>query len=214
MSEEELILVKRYLEKHLNKDFIVISSISFVSLILFARKPNEELRLCVDYKKLNAIIKKNRYPLPLINELMTRLFKAKYLTKIDIRHAFNRIRMITEADEDLITFRIRFEFYKYRVLPFELINEPITFQNFINDIFMKYLNEFVMTYLNDILVYSNNLKKHREHVKKVLQKLKDAEIQIDIDKCEFHTTETKFLEVIVERNDICMNSKKIAAIVE
>jgi hypothetical protein len=79
---------------------------------------------------------------------------------------------------------------------------------------MKYLNEFVVTYLNDILVYNNSLKKHREHVKKMLQKLRDAEIQIDIDKCEFHTTETKFLEVIVKRSDIRMNPKKIAAIVE
>jgi hypothetical protein len=214
MSEEELILVKRYLKKHLNKDFIVINSISFVSFILFVRKSNEELRLCVDVKKLNAIIKKNRYSLLFINELMTRLFKTKYLTKINIRHAFNRIRMIIEANENLITFRIRFEFYKYRILSFEFINESITFQNFINDIFMKYLNEFVVTYLNDILVYNNSLKEHREHVKKMLQKFRDTEIQIDIDKCEFHTTETKFLEVIVERNDICMNSKKIAAIVE
>ncbi len=214
MSEEELILVKRYLEKHLNKDFIVASSTSFASPILFVRKPNEGLRLCADYRKLNAIIKKNRYSLSLINELMTRLFKTKYLTKIDIRHAFNRIRMIIKTDENLITFRIRFEFYKYRVLSFEFINESTTFQNFINDIFMKYLNEFVVTYLNDILVYNNSLKKHREHVKKMLQKLRDAEIQIDIDKCEFHTTETKFLEVIVKRSDIRMNPKKIAAIVE
>lgn len=214
MSEGELILVKRYLEEHLDKGFIVASSAPFASPILFARKPNGGLRLCVDYRKLNAITKKNRYPLPLINELMTRLSKAKYLTKIDIRHAFNRIRMATEADEDLTTFRTRFGSYKYRVLPFGLTNGPATFQNFINDTFMEYLDEFVVAYLDDILVYSNSLEEHREHVKKVLQKLRDAGIQADIDKCEFHTAETKFLGVIVGRNGIRMDPEKIAAIVE
>jgi hypothetical protein len=124
----------------------------------------------VNYRKLNVITKKNRYSLSFISKLMTRLNKAKYMIKINIRHAFNRIRMIISIDENLITFRTRFDSYKYLVFSFELINESATFQNFMNDIFMKYLDEFVVAYLNDILIYSNNAKKHREHVKKMLLK--------------------------------------------
>ena len=212
MSKKELLLIKSYLKEHLEKDFIVVSSVSFVSFILFAKKPGEELRFCVDYRRFNEITKKNSYLISLITDLMTRLSKTKFLTKIDICHAFNRIRMTIEKNENLTTFRIRFKVYKYRVLLFELINESIIFQNFINNIFMKYLDDFVVVYLDDILIYSQDLKKHRSHVKKMLQKLKKMSIQIDIDKCEFHVAETKFLRVIVDRSEVRMNSKKIVVI--
>ncbi len=97
---------------------------------------------------------------------------------------------------------------------FELINESSTFQNFMNDTLMNYLNEFVVTYLNDIIVYSNNKKKHIRHVRKILQRLRETNIQTDVDKCEFHTIETKFLKMIIERDDIKMNFEKIKTIVE
>ncbi len=136
------------------------------------------------------------------------------MTKIDIRHAFNRIRMHSKEDENLITFRTKYETYKYLIMPFELTNEPSTFQNFMNDTLMNYLNEFVVAYLDDIIVYSNSKKEHIQHVRKILQRLRETNIQADVDKCEFHTTETKFLEMIVDRDDIKMNPEKIRAIVE
>ncbi len=136
------------------------------------------------------------------------------MTKIDIRHAFNRIRMHSKEDEDLTTFRTKYETYKYLVMFFELINESSIFQNFMNDILMNYLDEFVITYLNDIIIYSNSKKEHIKHVRKILQRLRKAEIQADVDKCEFHITETKFLEMIMKRNEIKMNSEKVKAIVE
>ncbi len=136
------------------------------------------------------------------------------MTKINIRHAFNKIRMHSKEDEDLTTFRTKYETYKYLVMLFELINESSIFQNFMNDILMNYLNEFVVTYLNDIIVYSNSKKEHIKHVRKILQRLREAEIEADVDKCEFHITETKFLEMIVKRDEIKMNSEKIKAIVE
>jgi hypothetical protein len=83
-----------------------------------------------------------------------------------------------------------------------------------NDIFMKYLDEFIVAYLNDILIYNNNAKKHREHVRKMLLKFREADIQVDINKCEFNVFETKFVDVIINVNEICMNSKKIQIIVE
>jgi hypothetical protein len=136
------------------------------------------------------------------------------MTKIDIRHAFNRIRMHSKENEDLTTFRIKYDTYKYLMMFFELINESSTFQNFMNDILMNYLDEFVVTYLNDIVVYSNSKKEHVQHVRKILQRLRETNIQADVDKCEFHTIETKFLSMIVNRDDIKMNLDKIKAIVE
>ncbi len=97
---------------------------------------------------------------------------------------------------------------------FELINDSSTFQNFMNDILMNYLDDFVVAYLNDIIVYSNSKKEHIKHVKKILQRLRDADIQVDVDKCEFHITETKFLDMIMRRDDIKMNSEKVRAIIE
>jgi hypothetical protein len=107
---------------------------------------------------LNVIIKKNKYSISLIAEIIARLSKIKWMTKIDIRHAFNRIRMHFKKNENLITFRIKYETYKYLIMFFELINESSTFQNFMNDILMNDLDEFVITYLNNIIVYSNSQK--------------------------------------------------------
>jgi hypothetical protein len=142
------------------------------------------------------------------------LFEAKWMTKIDIRHAFNRIRMHSKENEDLTTFRIKYDTYKYLMMFFELINESSTFQNFMNDILMNYLNEFVIAYLNDIIVYSNSKKKHVQHVRKIFQRLRETNIQVDVDKCEFYIIETKFLEMIIDRDDIKMNFEKVRAIVE
>ncbi len=119
-----------------------------------------------------------------------------------------------KEDENLITFRIKYKTYKYLIMLFELINESSTFQNFMNDTLMNYLDKFVVAYLNNIIVYSNSKKKHIKHVRKILQRLREANIQTDVDKCEFHTTETKFLEIIVDRDDIKMNLEKIKTIVE
>jgi hypothetical protein len=163
---------------------------------------------------LNAITKKNKYSISLIAKTIVRLFKAKWMTKINIRHAFNRIRMHSRKDENLIIFRTKYKTYKYLIMSFELTNESSIFQNFMNDTFMNYLNEFVIAYLDDIIVYNNSKKEHIQHVRKILQRLREANIQTDVDKCEFHIIETKFLEMIVNRDDIKMNFEKIRAIIE
>ncbi len=120
------------------------------------------------------------------------------MIKIDIRHAFNKIRMHSKENEDLTTFRIKYEIYKYLIMFFELINQSFIFQNFINDTLINYLNDFVITYLNDIIVYSNIKKNHIQHVRKILQRLREADIQTNVNKCEFHIIETKFFEMIIQ----------------
>lgn len=214
MSREELDLVKNYLEEHLAKGFIQASGSPFASPVLFVRKPGGGLRFCVDYRKLNALTRKDRYPLPLISETLAQLAGAKIYTKLDIRHAFNRIRMATEEDEDLTTFRTRFGSYKYKVMPFGLTNGPATFQHYINDTLFDYLNVFCTAYIDDILIYSQNALEHQEHVRKVLERLREAGLQVDIKKCEFGVKETKFLGMIVGVNGIRMDQEKVEAIVD
>jgi hypothetical protein len=214
MFEEKLKIVKKYLEKNLEKRFIAANRSSFVSSIMFMKKTNESLRFCVDYKKLNQLIKKNRYFLSLIDETLAHLDKTKYFTKLNIRQTFHRIKIADAEFEDLIIFRTRFDAYKYRVLSFELCNEFVIYQHYMNDVFFDYLNDFVSIYIDDIFIYSNFKKKHVEHVKKMLQRLRDADLQVDIDKCEFFVHEIKYLDLIVDRDEIRMNSEKIETILQ
>jgi hypothetical protein len=193
MFEKKLKIIKKYLEDNLKKKFIAANRSSFVSFVMFMKKTNESLKFCVDYKKSNQLTKKNRYSLSLIDETLTHLKKIKYFTKLDIRQTFHRIKIANAESENLIIFRTRFDVYKYRVLSFELCNKSIIYQHYMNDVFFDYLNDFVSIYINNILIYSNFKKKHVKHVKKVLQRLRNADLQIDIDKCKFFVHETKYL---------------------
>ncbi len=112
----------------------------------------------------------------LIDETFVHLRKTKYFIKLDIKHIFHRIKITDVEFEDLIIFRTRFDVYKYRVLLFELCNKSITYQHYINDVFCDYLNDFVFVYINDILIYNNFKKKHVNHVKKILQRLQNADL--------------------------------------
>ena len=210
-TEEELIAAKKYITENLNKGFIAPSQAPFASPILFARRSDGALRFCVDYRKLNAATKKNQYPLPLIDELLQRLKRAKIFTKIDIHQAFHRVRIDPESEE-LTTFRTRYGSFKYKVLPFGLTNGPATFQHFINDIFMDFLDNFLTVYLDDILIYSEDVLEHETHVRKVLQRLKEHGLQANLKKCEFGVTKTKYLGFIVSTEGIEVDPDKIAVV--
>jgi hypothetical protein len=196
MTTEELLAVKEYLLENLYKGFIVPSSSFFASPVLFVAKPNGSLRFCVDYRKLNSLTKKDQHPLPLIDETLARIANAKIFTKLDIRQAFHHIR-IDAASEELTTFRTRYGTYKYQVLPFGLTNGPATYQRYINKVLFDYLDDFCTAYLDDILIYSDNVLEHEHHVKLVLQRLREAGLQVDIKKTEFYVTRTKYLGFII-----------------
>ena len=133
--------VKKYLNEHLRKKFIVFNHASFAFLILFIKKLNKELRFYIDYKKLNVIIKRNRYSIFLINEILIKIQNCKYFTRLNIIATFNKFRIYSN-NENFITFVIFFKTYKYRILLFELINDSIIYQQYMNDIFFKYFNDF------------------------------------------------------------------------
>ena len=211
MLNHKLQKIKKYLEENLKKKFIILSKALFASSILFAEKKDDSLRFCVNYRKLNALIKRNRYSILLIDEVLARIQGSKYLTRLNIIVAFNKLRMSSES-ENLTTFVTFFDVYKYRVMLFELINELASFQHYINDVLFDCLHKFCQAYLNDILIYSKILKEHRIHVKEVLGKLREAGLQIDIDKCEFEIQKTSFLELLIFINDLRMNSRKVDVI--
>ena len=163
MFNHKLQKIKKYLINHLNKEFIFFSFASYVSLILFIEKKDDSLRFCVDYRKLNALIKRNRYSLSLINETLARIQESKYLTRLNIIVAFNKLRMHSD-NEDLTIFIIFFDSYKYHVMLFELINKSTFYQHYMNDVLFEYLHRFCQIYLDDIIIYSKILKKHKQHV--------------------------------------------------
>ena len=155
-------------------------------------KKNGKLRLCVDYRQLNEITIKNRYPLPLISELRDRLQGAQWFTALDLKGAYNLIR-IKHGEEWKTAFRTRYGHYEYLVMPFGLTNAPASFQAMINDVLREYLDVFVIAYLDDILIFSKDLDEHKQHVHKVLQKLLDAKLLVELEKSKFHAKEVDFL---------------------
>jgi len=212
MFNHKLQKIKKYLINHLNKEFIFFSFTSYVLLILFIEKKNDSLRFCIDYKKLNALIKRNRYSLSLIDETLARIQESKYLTQLNITVTFNKLRMHSDS-ENLTIFIIFFDSYKYHVMLFELINESTFYQHYMNDVLFKYLHQFCQIYLDDIVIYSKILKKHKRCVQLILNKLQEADLQIDINKCKFHVQKIIFLELLMSIEKLKMNSRKIQAVV-
>jgi hypothetical protein len=199
--------MKQYLVENLNKGFIAPSQSPFAALILFTRKSNGSLRFCVDYRKLNVLTMKNQYPIPLIEETLNKMNRARIFTKLDIHQAFHRVRIHPDS-VDLTRFRTRYGFYKYKVIPFSLSNGPATFQRFMNDILFEFLDDFCSAYLDDIMIFSDNELEHTLHVRKVLQCLREAGLQADIRKSEFSVKRTKYLGFIVSTDGIEADPEK------
>ena len=213
LNEEQLKALREYLDENLEKQYIQPSKSPAGYPILFVPKKNGKLRLCVDYRQLNDITIKNRYPLPLIKELRDRLKGAQWFTALDLKHGYNLIRM-KEGEEWKTAFRTRYGHYEYQVMPFGLTNAPATFQEMINDVLREYLDVFVIAYLDDILIFSKNPEEHKEHVKKVLQKLQDANLLVEPEKSFFHVQKVDYLGYTIEPGLVRMQKDKVQAIKE
>lgn len=213
MSRDELLLLRKNLTELLDKNFIRLSKSPAGAPVLFARKPGGGLRFCVDYRGLNAITKKDRYPIPLIRETMTAMSKAKWLTKLDVSAAFHKIR-VQKGDEWKTAFRTRYGLYEWLVTPFGLTGAPATFQRYINWTLREYLDDFCTAYIDDILIYSSGTREdHSAKVGRVLEKLRAAGLQLDLSKCEFEARKIKYLGYIIEvGKGISMDPEKVEAI--
>ena len=212
MTKDELLVLRKELNSLLEKRFIRPSSSPVSSPVLFVRKPNGGLRFCIDYRRLNSVARKDKYPLPLWKETLRQLGKAKWFTKLDVSAAFHRIR-VREGDEWLTAFRTRFGLFEWKVSPFGFVNSPSNFQRYVNVVLQDYLDEFVTAYVDDFLVFSyGSLEDHQAKVRRVLQRLQQAELFLDIDKCEFEQLSVKYLGYIVGNGIVKMDPKKVTAI--
>lgn len=213
LSQDELKTLKEYLDTSLERGLIRESTSPAGSPVLFVPKPDGTKRLCMDYRSLNNITIKDRYALPLADELRDRIQGATEFTILDLRGAYNLIR-IKEGEEWKTAFRTRYGLYETLVMPFGLTNAPATCQRLINHKLHEYLDVFVVAYLDDILVYSRNHTEHVEHVRKVLTRLKEAELLLKPEKCQFFQKKVKFLGFILSAQGIQMDASKVQAVQE
>jgi hypothetical protein len=213
LSESELVILRQYLDKFLARGWIKHSRSPAGAPILFVKKKDGTLRLCVDYRGLNNITIKNRGPLPLIQESLDRLSRASIFTSLDLREAYHRLR-IKEGDEWKTAFRTRYGHFEYQVVPFGLTNAPAAFQAYINQALTGLLDVICIVYLDDILIFSNSEQEHIQHVKTVLQRLREYKLYIKLSKSKFHTTRTEYLGYIVTPEGISIDQDRVTTILE
>ncbi len=198
MSRDKLLVLYKTLTELLDKEFIRVSNSLAIAPVLFVQKLGEGLQFCCNYRALNKLTYKDCYLLLLIQETLYQIAKAKWFIKIDIIAVFHKI-WIKEEDKQKTAFWTCFSLYKWLVILFGLANAPSTFQQYINCILQKFLDDFVLVYVNNILIFINSTwKQYYKYVYKVLQKLQNASLQLDINKCDFEVQLTKYLGFIIK----------------
>lgn len=212
LSEVELRALSTWLDENLAKGFIRPSTSPAGSPILFVRKKDGSLRLCVDYRGLNNVTIKNRYPLPLVPEALDRLRCAKIFTKLDLRSGYNLVR-IKEGDEWKTAFRTRYGHFECLVMPFGLTNAPAAFQHLMNSVFRDLLDTKVLVYIDDILIFTETIDEHVTVVQEVLNRLIKNNLYCNPKKCEFHKTTISYLGFIITPDGISMEPAKVESIV-
>ena len=214
LSPSEQKEVELFLKENLETGRIRPSKSPMASPVFFTKKKCGGLRFVQDYRALNAVTVKNKYPLPLISELITKLRGAKYFTKLDVWWGFNNIR-IKEGDEWKAAFRTNRGLFEPLVMFFGLTNSPATFQTMMNDIFQELVMEgVVVVYLDDILIFTESLEEHRKVTRRVLEVLRKHKLFLKPEKCEFEKTEVEYLGVIVSHNSVRMDPVKVAGVTE
>src|SRR6266511_2273448 len=211
LSQTEVQALREFLDENLRIGFIRPSKSAHGAPILFVRNKDGSLRLCVDFRGLNRITKKDRYPLPLISDLLDAPGRARIYTKIDLRHAYHLVR-IADGDEEKTTFRTRYGSFKWLVIPEGLTNAPASFQRFMNDVFSDMIDVSVVVYLDDILIYTDNPADHRKHVKEVLRRLCKHGLFAHTNKCEFHSERVEYLGYILSPEGLSMDQEKVKVI--
>ncbi|XP_012844529.1 PREDICTED: uncharacterized protein LOC105964566 [Erythranthe guttata] len=213
MSPPELEELRKQLNELVETGKIRPSKAPYGAPVLFQKKHDGSLRMCVDYRALNKVTIKNKYPIPLIADLFDRLGKAKIYTKMDLQKGYYQVR-IAEGDEPKTTCITRYGSYEWLVMPFGLTNAPATFCTLMNKIFHPYLDRFVVVYLDDIVVYSDTMEEHVNHLRTVFQLLRENELFVKKEKCEFAKEEVQFLGHIIGHGRLQMDGAKIKAITE
>jgi hypothetical protein len=213
LSRTELELLRKYLDEYLARGWIRHSKSPAGAPILFAKKKDGSMRLCVDYRGLNKVTVKNRHPLPLITESLERLASARFYTKLDVKEAYHRVR-IQEGDEWKTAFRTRYGSFEYTVMPFGLTNAPAQFQAYIHQVLAGLVDVSCIVYLDDILIFSSTEEEHVRQVREVLRRLRDAKLYLKLPKCEWHTQRTEYLGYVVSPEGIEIDQDRVKTIQE
>jgi hypothetical protein len=213
MSTPELKELQLQLEELLKKGYIFQSVSPWGAPVFFVKKKDGTLRLCIDFRQLNKVTIKNKYPLPRIDYLFDQLKGPKIFSKIDIRSGYHRVR-IKDGDISKTAFRTRYGHYKFTVVPFGLSNTPVVFMCLMNGVFRDYLDKFVIVFLDEILVYSKSEEEHEQHMRMVLQVLREHQLYAKLRKCLFYRRQIHYLGHIISEEGIIVDPEKVEAIRE
>jgi len=210
LSPVELSALRTFIDENLNTGFICPTASSHAALVLFVNKKDGSL-LCIDFRGLNKITKKDRYPLPLISDLLDSPSHAKIYSKINLQHTYHLVR-IAPGDEWKTAFRTCYGSYEWLVMPFGLTNAPAAFQRFVNTVFADMLDVCVVVYLKNILIYSEDMESHQQHVWEVLHHLRLHGLFAKPEKCEFHSDSVEYLGYRLSPDGLTMSPDKIQTI--
>ncbi|KAL4023009.1 hypothetical protein IC575_016756 [Cucumis melo] len=212
MAPSELKELKMQLQELVDKGYIRPSVSPWGAPVLFVKKKDGTLRLCIDYRQLNKVTIRNKYPLPHIDDLFDQLRGAALFSKIDLRSGYHQLK-VRESDIAKTAFRRRYGHYEFRVMSFGLTNAPAVFMDLMNRIFHRYLDQFVIVFIDDILVYSVDRESHEEHLRIVLQTLREKQLYAKFSKCEFWLEQVVFLGRVVSAKGVSVDPQKVEAIV-
>jgi len=211
MVPSELKVLKKQLEDLVDRGFIHPSVSPWGAPVLFVKKKDGSLRMCIDYRELNRVTIKNKYPLPRIDDLFDQLKEATVFSKIDLRSGYHQLK-VKEEDIPNTTIRKRYGNCEFLVMPFGVTNAPSVFMDLMNRVFHKYLDQFVVVFIDDILVYSASHEDHEEHLKTVLSILGEKKLSAKLKKCEFWLKEVSFLGHIISEAGVAVDPRKIEAV--
>ncbi|MBW0591775.1 hypothetical protein O181_131490 [Austropuccinia psidii MF-1] len=211
LSKQESETLRAYISEMVEKGFIRPSSPSTGAPVLFFKNKDGGLRLCGDYRKLSAVTRKNKYPVPPMNQLLNVFNDSSIFSKIDLRGAYDLLR-IKEGDEHLTCFRTKYGSYEYLVMPFGLTNAPASFQNLVNDIFQDLLDVYAVVYLDDIMVFSKSEEEHVTHVSTVLSRLRANNLFAKASKFLFHVSSVEYLGYVVSSEGLNIDQAKVQQI--
>jgi hypothetical protein len=205
MSTPELKELQLQLEELPKKGYIHPSMSPCGAPVLFVKKKDGTLRLCIDFRQLNKVTIKKKYPLPRIDDLFDQLKDTKIFSKIDLRYGYHQVR-INDEDISKTTFRTRYGHYEFTVVPFGLSNAPAVFMCLMNGVFRDYLDKSVIVSLDDILVYSKSEEEHEKHLRMVLQVLREHRLYAKLSKCSFYQRQIHYLGHIISEEEIARGS--------
>ncbi|GJW19818.1 putative reverse transcriptase domain-containing protein [Tanacetum coccineum] len=211
LAPSEMKELSEQLKELSDKGFIRPSSSPWGAPVLFVKKKDGSFRMCIDYRELNKLTVKNRYPLPRIDDLFDQLQGSSVYSKIDLRSGYHQLR-VQEEDIPKTAFRTRYGHYEFQVMPFGLTNAPAVFMDLMNRVCKPYLDKFVIVFIDDILIYSKNKQEHEEHLKLILELLKKEELYAKFSKCEFWIPKVQFLGHVIDSQGIHVDPAKIKSI--